>query len=532
MPLCIMAYDIQSDKILIENKCVVCGKKCSFNYKTLDYGVRCRIHKLEEMVNISSPEYCEKRFVKTIDNLKGKVVGKYTGDGNPVECVCEKGHVCHPRPTHIKQGRGMCFACSGKDSKTAENNFYKNIILLGGKVLGEYTGNDKPVECLCSNGHICNPRPGSIQQGQGMCIICSGLDSKTAENNFYKNIILLGGKVLGEYNGNDKPVECLCSNGHICNPRPGSIQQGKGMCIICSGLDPKTAEYNFYKNVTLLGGKVIGKYVNSTTQVECICCNNHQCYSNPSSLQQGKGMCIICAKQDPKTAEDNFHKYVSTLDGKVIGKYVNSYTQVECICSNGHTCNPYPCNISKGLNICKICAGQDLQTSTDKFIKNIHKLGGKVIGTYINNRMRVECICIANHKCWPIPSSIQQGQGMCPKCAKTSFSKISFEFLDGICLSQKISLQTAKSEEGEFKIPDTKYKVDGYHKETNTVYEFHGCYWHGCPMCFDPEKMNDISNKTFGKLHDKTLHREELIRSKGYNLVVMWECDWKEKLVI
>jgi tRNA(Glu) U13 pseudouridine synthase TruD len=33
----------------------------------------------------------------------------------------------------------------------------------------------------------------------------------------------------------------------------------------------------------------------------------------------------------------------------------------------------------------------------------------------------------------------------------------------------------------EFKID--KYSVDGYCKETNTVYEFQGCYFHGCPLC-------------------------------------------------
>src|SRR5580692_6583079 len=26
-----------------------------------------------------------------------------------------------------------------------------------------------------------------------------------------------------------------------------------------------------------------------------------------------------------------------------------------------------------------------------------------------------------------------------------------------------------------------KYKVDGYHKQSKTVFQFHGCYYHGCP---------------------------------------------------
>ncbi len=38
-------------------------------------------------------------------------------------------------------------------------------------------------------------------------------------------------------------------------------------------------------------------------------------------------------------------------------------------------------------------------------------------------------------------------------------------------------------------------KVDGYSKETNTVYQFHGCFWHGCSKCFDPNTINNKNKK-------------------------------------
>ena len=38
---------------------------------------------------------------------------------------------------------------------------------------------------------------------------------------------------------------------------------------------------------------------------------------------------------------------------------------------------------------------------------------------------------------------------------------------------------------GEFRpLPGRHYTVDGYNEETRTVYEFDGCFWHGCPSCF------------------------------------------------
>ena len=35
---------------------------------------------------------------------------------------------------------------------------------------------------------------------------------------------------------------------------------------------------------------------------------------------------------------------------------------------------------------------------------------------------------------------------------------------------------------GEYHVPCTTFTVDGFHHESNTVYEFHRCFWHGCPQ--------------------------------------------------
>src|SRR6185437_11821175 len=112
-------------------------------------------------------------------------------------------------------------------------NFYKRIEELEGKVIGEYIGNDININCICKNGHKCSPTPHNIQRGNGMCITCAGKDFKVAKANFYKRIEELEGKVVGEYTGSSSKVECVCKNGHICNPYPNNIQQGQGMCQKC-----------------------------------------------------------------------------------------------------------------------------------------------------------------------------------------------------------------------------------------------------------------------------------------------------------
>lgn len=82
----------------------------------------------------------------------------------------------------------------------------------------------------------------------------------------------------------------------------------------------------------------------------------------------------------------------------------------------------------------------------------------------------------------------------------------------------------------EWKIPGTKYRADGYCESTNTIYEFHGDYWHGNPSIFEANEMNEVVNKSMGDLYQKTITRENLIRSLGYNLVVMWESEFNQLL--
>jgi hypothetical protein len=359
---------------------------------------------------------------------------------------------CYCKLTNKKQPKVV------KSIKT----FYKKVNDLGGTIIGEYKGSDINVNCICSEGHSCNPRPGNINNGYGMCKACAGNDSETSKQNFYKNIETLGGTIIGEYKDKGTPVDCICKEGHSCNPRPGYIRDGGGMCRICAGNDSETSKQNFYKNIETLGGTVIDEYINTSTPVKCICKNGHTCFPDPNHIQQGRGMCRICAGNDSGTSKQNFFKNIETLGGTIIGEYKGADTPVDCICSEGHPCNPRP-------------------------------------------------------------SDIKQGHGMCKRCSNSrGYSKTAILWLNSISNSNSIQ----HAENGlEFKIPNIG-DVDGYDNKTNTVYEFHGCYWHGCPRCFEPDYFNKKSKKTASDLYSKTTERALAIRNSGYNLIEMWECDF------
>ena len=74
-----------------------------------------------------------------------------------------------------------------------------------------------------------------------------------------------------------------------------------------------------------------------------------------------------------------------------------------------------------------------------------------------------------------------------------------------------------------------KLPVDGWCAETRTAYQFHGCFWHGCPKCHtDPEETNPKNNKTMATLLVDTKKHTTYLR-RHVKVVEMWECDWKRE---
>jgi len=71
--------------------------------------------------------------------------------------------------------------------------------------------------------------------------------------------------------------------------------------------------------------------------------------------------------------------------------------------------------------------------------------------------------------------------------------------------------------------------VDGYDPTTRTVYEFHGCLWHGCPRCFPTHRDRYPichADRTMQEVYEATLRKHDLLSRQGYQLCVKWECDW------
>ena len=73
------------------------------------------------------------------------------------------------------------------------------------------------------------------------------------------------------------------------------------------------------------------------------------------------------------------------------------------------------------------------------------------------------------------------------------------------------------------------FLVDGYDALAQTVYEFNGCFFHGCVNCFPKQRLRVSkarSDRSFNECFDATLRKRTRLEEAGYRVISKWECDW------
>lgn len=141
-----------------------------------------------------------------------------------------------------------------------------------------------------------------------------------------------------------------------------------------------------------------------------------------------------------------------------------------------------------------------------------------------HNSRKVHWICEKGHPHAQVVADKVRGIG-CAICKRAGYSKLQMEVLAYLAISYGCDFQHMENG-GEVTIPGTQKRLDGYSSKLNLAIEVHGDYWHGNPRKYHRDVMNPSSKKTMGQLYDETLQKEALIKSKGYNLWVVWELDW------
>lgn len=75
------------------------------------------------------------------------------------------------------------------------------------------------------------------------------------------------------------------------------------------------------------------------------------------------------------------------------------------------------------------------------------------------------------------------------------------------------------------------YKVDGVDLENKTIYEFNGCFWHGCEKCYpNRQTLNTRVGKTMETLHENTIFRRNALIEAGYTVIEKRECTFNDEI--
>ena len=103
-------------------------------------------------------------------------------------------------------------------------------------------------------------------------------------------------------------------------------------------------------------------------------------------------------------------------------------------------------------------------------------------------------------------------------------------WLKHVAETENIQIQHALNR-GEFKVGN--YFVDGICFDNNTIYEFHGCLYHGCQKCYQSNTFIPMLQKTTNEIYYHHSKRLDKIRDlmPDYTIIEMWECDWNKQSI-
>ncbi len=178
---------------------------------------------------------------------------------------------------------------------------------------------------------------------------------------------------------------------------------------------------------------------------------------------------------------------------------------------------------------CRICPHKNLAVLYPELLSEWAPANPKAPTEYApHSAKRVQWICSRGHQWVATICSRTSRMCGCPHC-HTHYSKKQIAWLTDVAREQNIHIQHAQNG-GEFRVPGLGMRraVDGYCRETNTIYQFHGDFWHGNPNRFHPEKIHPYLKVSFGDLWRKTHAFDAQIRALGYTLVIKWESEAPE----
>lgn len=273
------------------------------------------------------------------------------------------------------------------------------------------------------------------------------------------------------------------------------------------------------------------EYINRASKINYVCnIDGHEWCTTPGDLRG----CRVCANKNKGVSNEEF---VSRIENKaphlkLLSKFTKLMDKIEVLCT---LCNNNWSVQARSLDRegygCPFCLSKQNK--------------GRLSLTVLKQRLKTNNsnLTLVNEKSYKIStekmefncsecntiSSLRVGHAAsgntgCIKCGGNNpCSKISASWLSRY---EKIFKDLQHGKYNEYKIPNTRYRVDGYSKQHNIVFEFLGDIWHG-----NPEKYKDslrVYGKTMKERRQHTMKRFKEIAKLGYIIVYVWEHDYRK----
>lgn len=310
----------------------------------------------------TSPETAWRNFRDLVEQRGGRVIEEqWLGTDVPHRLICARGHEASVWPSNAKRAGRICAACSHMDRPdyaTARERFYEQVEAGGGRVIEpRWLGNKKRHRIVCAAGHEAAPVPVAVARTGGICPTCAGNNPAVSERAFHSRLAEAPAELLEPYVNSHTPVLVRCAEGHQAKRTPSSFKEGKG-CRVCAGNDQQSAWQHFCAIITGRGGQVLepGPLGNSR-QHRVLCPKGHETKAIPQIVRIGGGMCGECSPVSRTRAEREFREIVAGLGGRIVEpSWLGAVKPHRVICADGHEVRVRPNDVQQGHGLCRKCA--------------------------------------------------------------------------------------------------------------------------------------------------------------------------------
>lgn len=202
-----------------------------------------------------------------------------------------------------------------------------------------YKNNTTPMLCRCPNGHESKITLSNFSSGK-RCVQCYRQRSRKSFSEIKEAFIKEGYFVDQDfYETADKPIKCICPEGHKITITWHKFKIGR-RCKICSGLRKKYS-LSEVRSVLEDNGYTLDQnyYDGVHTLIKCVCPKKHHIDISFANFMAGY-RCSVCAVEDRRFSLDEVRDIFSK-ESYIVKQdyYINNCTPIRCVCPNGHEIN-------------------------------------------------------------------------------------------------------------------------------------------------------------------------------------------------